>query len=498
MIDELIAERRRKLAKIREGGDPYPASVPRTATLAEARAAVSDGSSPGPFSVAGRVMSWRDQGKIAFADLDDGTGKLQIVLDTKELGADGLARAAATVDVGDFISVTGRPLVTKRGEPSIAASSVLIAAKSVRPVPATWYGLADAELRLRKRYLDLIADPSVRDLFQRKSAFWKSMRDELASAGFLDVETSVLEQVPGGADAEPFVTHHNALDQDFFLRISLELPLKKLLVGGFEKVFEIGRVFRNEGIDRDHLQDYTQMECYAAYWDHRRMMAFVAELYRAVAAATWGGTVTRWGDADLEWGGSWREVDYVDAFVAATGVNPLSADRTELLSLASKLKLPADATLGTGRLIDLVYKKTVRPTLVEPCFLVGHPLAISPLAKADPDRPGRALRFQVLAAGTEVGNGWSELNDPDEQRKRFEEQMKLRAAGDREAQRLDEDFIEALEYGMPPAAGFGLSERLFSIMADKPIRETVFFPPMRQENYQAPSTKSKTSSNDQT
>ncbi|MDO8469786.1 MAG: lysine--tRNA ligase [bacterium] len=478
MLDELIEERRRKLARVRAGADPYPATVARTETLAAARAAVLAGQHDAR-SVAGRVVSWRDQGKIIFADLDDGTGKLQVILDANELGSEMFSHLVETVDVGDFLSVTGNPLTTKRGEPSIAAVAATIAAKSLRPVPTTWYGLSDTELRLRKRYLDLIADPGVRELFRKKSSFWRAMREELVHAGFLEVETSVLEQVPGGADATPFVTHHNALDQDFFLRISLELPLKKLLVGGFEKVFEIGRIFRNEGIDRDHLQDYTQMECYAAYWDHQQMMAFVAGLYCHVAEATWGSTVTTFGDVILEWGGTWREVDYVDAFAAATGVNPLTADREALTAVAAKLALPVDPTLGTGRLIDLIYKKTVRPTLIEPCFLVGHPLIISPLAKADPDRPGRALRFQVLAAGTEVGNGWAELNDPDEQRKRFEEQMALREAGDEEAQRIDEDFIEALEYGMPPTAGFGLSERLFAVMADKPIRETVFFPPMR-------------------
>lgn len=479
MLDELIAERQRKLARVCESGEAYPASVPRTATLSDAKVAAVAGATTS-MSVVGRVMALRDQGKIVFADLDDGTGRLQAVFDASGMGDAAFAHLREIVDVGDFISVTGTPLMTKRGEPSISATAAVMAAKSVRPVPSTWYGLADTELRLRKRYLDLIADPAVKELFRRKSEFWRTMREEHLRAGFLEVETSVLEAVPGGADAEPFVTHHNALDQDFFLRISLELPLKKLLVGGFEKVFEIGRVFRNEGIDREHLQEFTEVECYAAWWDDRTMMEFTAGLCRATAKAAFGSTVTKFGDAELEWGGTWKEVDYADAFMAVTGVDPVTADRAALAALAGKLKLPVNGSLGVGRLIDLVYKKTVRPTLIQPCFLTGHPLAISPLAKADPARPGRALRFQALAAGTEVGNGWAELNDPAEQRKRFEAQMALRAAGDEEAQRIDEDFVEALEYGMPPAAGLGISERLFAVMADKPIRETVFFPPMRQ------------------
>lgn len=481
MLDELVAERRKKLAKVRETADPFPAAAARTHTLAAAREAIAGGTAPATFTVVGRCLALRDQGGIVFLDLDDGTGRLQAVLQEVDMGADRFGAFRDTVDIGDFLSLEGSALITKRGEPSLKVASYAIVGKSLRPVPTTWYGLSDTELKLRKRYLDLLANPDERELFRKKSAFWQALREGLTEGGFLEVETSVLEAVPGGADAEPFVTHHNALDQDFFLRISLELPLKKLLVGGYEKVFEIGRVFRNEGIDRDHLQDYTQMECYAAYWDERHMMAFVEALYERAAKAAWGEAATRYGDTTLSWAGPWPQVDYVSAFREATGIDPVAADRATLAAHAAKLKLPVEESLGRGRLIDLIYKKTIRPTLVQPCFLVGHPLVISPLAKENPARSGTALRFQVLAAGTEVGNGWAELNDPDEQRKRFEEQMALREAGDLEAQRIDEDFIEALEYGMPPAAGFGLSERLFAIMAGRPIRETVFFPPMRRE-----------------
>lgn len=303
----------------------------------------------------------------------------------------------------------------------------------------------------------------------------------MKSEGFLEVEMPVLEPVPGGAEAEPFVTHHNALDQDFYLRISLELPLKKMLVGGFESVFEIGRIFRNEGISREHLQDYTQMECYRSYWDYREMMKFVESMYKNVIKKTFGSSVRAWEGKKVDWGKKWKTVDYYEVFKKEAGIDLSRASDAELLKKAKSVGASVRAGMGRGRVIDLIYKKTVRPKLIDPCFLINPPVEVEPLAKRLEGDPSRVERFQVLAYGTELGKGFSELNDPRDQRSRFEEQMKLRAAGDEEAQRLDEDFLEALEYGMPPAAGFGMSERLFAVLLEKPVRETVIFPLMRRE-----------------
>lgn len=479
MIEEILKERARKRARYESHADPYPARVRRTHTVAEALKTFGARRKVNTMTLVGRVTALRDQGKIVFANLTDQSGTIQILLEQARTRPFPLLKE--TLDLGDFLEVKGAPVVTKRGTKSLAVRAGRVIAKSLRPVPATWYGLSDTETRLRKRYLDLLVHPETRDLFLKKERFWRAIRETLIEGGFHEMETGVLEAVPGGAEAEPFVTHHHALDTDFYLRISLELPLKRLLVGGFERVFEIGRVFRNEGIDREHLQDYTQMECYAAYWDDRAMMKFVETLYRRAVKAATGGLTTTFGKERLSWGGRWERVDYFEVFKERTGLDLAKATDEDLRAKAKALALAPEPHATRARLIDLIYKREVRPTLIAPSFLVGHPTEISPLAKEDPDRPGRALRFQVMAAGSEVGNGWAEQNDPVVQRARFEEQERARAAGDREAHRMDEDFIEALEYGMPPAAGFGLSERLFAIIMDKPIRETTLFPLMKKE-----------------
>jgi lysyl-tRNA synthetase class 2 len=291
----------------------------------------------------------------------------------------------------------------------------------------------------------------------------------------------VLESVPGGAEARPFITHHNALDQDFYLRISLELPLKKMLVGGIEKVFEIGRIFRNEGIDREHLQDYTQMECYSAYENYDDMMQFVEGMYKEVIRKLFGTLKMRIQDADIDWGASWPKVDYYEVFKKETGIDLRSATESTLREKAKVCGVFIEPHFKKGRIIDLIYKKLVRPTLIQPCFLINPPVEIEPLAKRLDEDKNRVARFQILALGTELGKGFSELNDPRDQRARFEEQMKLREGGDDEAQMIDEEFIEALEYGMPPAAGFGMSERLFAVLMGRPIRETVVFPLMKKK-----------------
>ncbi len=479
MLEDLIKDRRRKLDRYGEEA-AYPARVKRTLTIGEALknfAALARAKKK--ISLAGRIVSLRDQGKIIFADLRDGSGQIQVLIKKEE--TKDFARLRQSLDAGDFLSATGTLMKTKRGEKSLAAKEAALAAKGLRPVPKEWFGLENEEVRLRKRYLDAILNPELRELFAKKSAFWQTVRGNLAATGFLEVETPVLENVPGGAEAEPFVTHHKALDRDFYLRISLELPLKKMLVGGFEKVFEIGRIFRNEGIDREHLQDYTQMEVYWAYADYNDMMALTEKLYKNIVKSVSGSMKTKSGATTIDWSKKWPKYGYFELFKKYAGLDLKKVSVDELKKKAKELKVDFEPRAGRGRLIDLIYKKTVRPKLVQPCFLVNPPVEIEPLAKRVPGEPEKVERFQIMAAGTELGKGFSELNDPIDQRKRFEDQAALRAQGDQEAQMTSEDFLEALEYGMPPAAGFGMSERVFAVIMDKPIRETVFFPLMREE-----------------
>lgn len=306
------------------------------------------------------------------------------------------------------------------------------------------------------------------------------MRQFLSERGFLEMDMPILESTPGGAEAEPFVTHHNALDRDFFLRISLELPLKKMLVAGYEKVFEIGRIFRNEGISTTHLQDYTQMEFYWAYGDFEKLQKFLQEMYQHVLQETFGSLQISSGGVTCDWSGDWAQVNYLELFKEHTGLDLETCSDDDLKAYAQEQHIKVEDFAQRGRLIDLIFK-AVRKNIStdKPVFLINQPLELEPLAKRDPKNPKVVQRLQIVAYGTELGKGFGELNDPLDQRSRFEEQMKLRDAGDSEAQILDEDYLEAMEYGMPPAAGFGLSERLFSVLADKSIRETVIFPPMK-------------------
>lgn len=479
MIEDLIQERRKKAENFKAAGfSLYPAEVkprhPLAAVLQNFRK-LRRGKKT--VTAAGRITGLRNQGGVFFADLKDESGSVQLVAKKEDLANYELFRD--NLDIGDFVEASGAVFATKRGEKSIQVKKLRLLGKALRPVPSEWYGLHDTETRIRKRYLDVLAHPELRDLFIKKANFWETFRAELKKAGFLEVETPVLEQVTGGADAEPFVTRHNALGADVYLRISLELPLKKLLVAGFEKVFEIGRIFRNEGIDREHLQDYTQIEFYWAYKDYFGLMKFVEKLYKTVIRTTAGKLVTSCGGTTINWSKMWPAVDYYAAFEKYAALNLKNATEESLRAKAAEEKLDPEKHLGRGRLIDLLFKKLVRPHLVQPCFLINPPADVEPLAKRHRKDPDKVERFQIVACGTELGKGFSELNDPIDQRKRFEEQMKLRAAGDKEAQMLDEDFIEALEYGMPPAAGFGVSERLFAVLMNKPIRETVIFPLMR-------------------
>ncbi|MEP7162888.1 MAG: lysine--tRNA ligase [Candidatus Moraniibacteriota bacterium] len=483
MREDILKTRLEKKERLEKAfSTAYPEKTKRTHTSAEAlRDFDALVKSETVVSLAGRVRSLRVMGKIAFVHIEDGSGKIQVFLSIEKVGEEAFKNFKENIEIGDFISVTGTLFVTKAEEKTLSATEWQILGKAILPIPTEHFGLENEEERLRRRYLDLLVNPEVKELFVKKNAFWQTVRIFLSEKNFLEVQTPVLEHIPGGAEAEPFVTHHNALDQDFYLRISLELSLKRLLVGGYERVFEIGRVFRNEGIDREHLQEFDHMEFYAAYMDFETGCRLVEGLYRGIAQTVAGESmVSVYAGEKIDWKKPFARVDYFEAFQKETGID-LSEEVsvTDLQKKADELKIKYDPKVGKGRLIDLVYKKTVRPKLVQPTLLVGHPIEVSPLAKLDPKNPRRTLRMQPIAAGSELGNGFSELNDPVDQRKRFEEQMKLREAGDKEAQMLDEDFLEALEYGMPPAFGFGMSERLFAILMDRSIRETVIFPPLR-------------------
>lgn len=478
-IEELRAVRVQKLEDLKKAGiEPYPVHTNRThhvgAALENFEAFSLQGTT---VSLAGRVRSIRTHGKLAFADLEDESGKIQLMFREETL-ADKF-KVIDLLDLGDFLQAEGVLILSKTGQKSLEVKNFVLLSKSLRPIPTEHFGLEDLETRLRKRYLDLIANPETRALFVKKSMFWKIIREFLEQRGFLEVNLNVLEPVPGGAEAEPFITHHNALDRDFYLRISLELPLKKLLVGGYERVFEIGRIFRNEGVSTEHLQDYMQMEFYWAYADYDQLMQMTQEMYQAIIQNITGGLKSTYDGNEIDWSGNWPKVHYFEIFKEKTGLDLNSVTLDELKAYAKAEHIKMDDNQGWGRVVDLIYKKKVRPTLIQPCFLINPPVEIEPLAKKDPKNPKEVQRMQILAGGTELGKGFSELNDPIDQRERFEAQMKLREAGDSEAQMLDEDFVEALEFGMPPAAGFGLSERLFSVILDKSIRETQFFPPTK-------------------
>lgn len=495
-LEDILAARKQKLDNIKKAGvDPYPSTANRTHTNQQALDDF-DSLTDKPITLVGRIRGWRDMGKIIFAHIEDGSGRIQVLFKSGDVGEDKLKFLLKNFDIGDFIEVTGRLFKTKTGEKTLAVGTehrsvqnkdrsmtcpYRMLAKSLRPIPSEHFRLNDEETRLRKRYLDILTNPEAKDIFIKKNKFWSSMREFLVEKGFLEVEMPILESVTGGAEAEPFVTHHNALGRDFYLRISLELPLKKMLVAGYEKVFEIGRIFRNEGISTEHLQDYTQMEFYWAYGDFEKLMEFLQQMYQHVISETFGALKVTSNNIEVDWSGHWPRHDYLKLFSEHTGLDLMKAPDDELMKYADKSHINYENFARRGRLIDLIFKKKVRPSIKsdKPGFLINQPLELEPLAKRDPKNPKVVQRVQIIAYGTELGKGFGELNDPVDQRLRFEEQMQLRAAGDKEAQMLDEDYVEAMEYGMPPAAGFGLSERLFAVLMDKSIRETIVFPPMK-------------------
>ncbi len=472
-----------KLKKLRELGiNPYPSSFPKTHTISDSLKSLGK-----KVKTAGKIFSYREHGNIAFADLKDETGKIQIFFQKKLLGDQ--YKNIELLDLGDFIGVEGKVVKTVAGEISIAPTSFVLLTKSLSPLPSEHFGLKDPETKFRKRYLDLILNPELREIFRKKNLFWQTIREYLVKDGGLEVETPVLVNTTGGADARPFTTHHNALDIDVYLRISPELYLKRLLVGGYEKVFEIGRIFRNEGTSDEHLQDYTQMEMYWAYKDYEWLMDFVERMTQEVIKKVFGSLKTKWKDHIIDWAGKWPRVEFMKLLSDRWEVDVEEMSVKQLDDLAKKLKVKIEPNLGRGRILDHLYKKTIRPYLIQPMYVINHPVEVEPLAKRLESNPNNVQRMQILAMGSELGKGFSELNDPIDQYGRFQEQQALRNAGDEEAQMMDEDFVEALEYGMPPAAGFAYSERFFAMLVDKPVREMVFFPIARPESKSSENNK---------
>jgi lysyl-tRNA synthetase, class II len=481
-LEDIIAFRKKKLQAFLEAGqNPYPSHTGRTHSNSQPLEQF-DALQGQSLTLVGRIRSLRAMGKLTFIHIEDGTGRIQVLLKADDLGEEKFKFFNDNFDLGDFVEVTGTLFKTKTEEKTLQAKGYKILAKALLPLPSEHYGLEDPELKLRKRYLDILLDPETKHLFIKKNKFWASMRNFLENEGFLELQMPVLESTPGGAEAEPFVTHHNALDRDFFLRISLELPLKKMLVAGYEKVFEIGRIFRNEGMSATHLQDYTQIEFYWAYADFGQLMQFCQEMYQHVIKETFGLLQIASEGQMCDWSGDWKKVDYIKLFEEHTNLNLEQATDNDLKKYATAQHIPLEDHAQRGRMIDVIFKQIrVKIGWDKPVFLINQPLELEPLAKRDEKNPKVVQRMQIIAYGTELGKGFGELNDPTDQRARFEMQMKLREAGDKEAQMLDEDYLEAMEYGMPPAAGFGVSERLFSMLAGKPIRETVVFPPMKDK-----------------
>ena len=476
------ADRLKKLEALQAlGVDPYPALAHRDHKVSEVIAKFSQlEKKAASFFLSGRLRSLRTHGNLTFANLEDFSGNIQIALSKKDLGDESYKNFVKLIDSGDFIEINGSCFVTHKGEESVLVKSWRLLTKALRPIPDAWYGLKDEEELFRKRYLDILLNPETKQMVLTRAKFWQATRQFLLDRGFIEVETPVLENTTGGADARPFVTHHNALDMDVYLRISMgELWQKKLMVAGLEKTFEIGRQFRNEGMDAEHLQDYSQMEFYWAYANYEMGMELVEEMYKYIAQEAFGTLKFKIKGFEIDLGKKWERYDYRETVLNMTGIDVLKASEKEIKAKLDELKVEYDPKgFNITRAMDNLWKYC-RKQIAGPGFLVGTPITVSPLAKRDEKHPDLAQKFQPIIAGSEVGNGYSELNNPIDQDMRFKEQQSLREAGDDEAQMYDHDFVEALEYGMPPTCGFGFSERLFSFLMDKTSRECQIFPLMK-------------------
>ncbi len=493
-LNELMLRRRQELEELcRLGIDPYPYSFPRNAFSREIIEAFRDDAPPRTVAIAGRIMSKRKMGKATFCHIQDSQGKIQIYLKKDDLGP--LYDAFRLFDIGDIVGVEGFVFRTRMGEISVHARKLVLLAKSLRPLPipketkdehgniVVHDPFSDKELRYRQRYVDLVVNPHVRDVFIKRARIISTMRKFFEDQGYLEVETPILQPLYGGAFARPFITHHNTLDIDMYLRVANELYLKRLIVGGFDGVFEFAKDFRNEGMDRTHNPEFTMLEVYVAYKDYIWMMEMVEQMIAQVAMAVNGSMKVRLGGNEIDFTPPWRRMTMFEAIQRFTGIMLRGKTDEELRAVAKEMHLEIPPGEGAGAIIDEIFSEKVEPYLVQPTFIMDYPVEMSPLAKRHRSEPGLVERFEAIVNGQEICNAFSELNDPLDQRARFEEQMKARARGQAEVQPLDEDFLRALEYGMPPTAGLGVGiDRLTMLLTgQESIRDVILFPQMKPE-----------------
>jgi len=501
-ISEQQAIRREKLDQLKElHVNPYPyeynVSHHTKEILKGTESYLSDSPDDAPrVSVAGRVMTRRIMGKASFFTLQDSKGTIQVYIRRDDVGVTEYNNVfKKMVDIGDFVGIKGFVFKTRTGETTIHAEEFTFLGKTLRPIPTPkeveneqgekvrYDSFTDKEQRYRQRYVDLVVNPEVRETFRIRTRMVQTMRDFMNKRGYLEVETPILQPVYGGAAAKPFVTHHNALDMDLYLRIANELYLKRLIVGGFDGVYEFSKDFRNEGLSRFHNPEFTQVELYVAYKDYNWMMEFMEEMIEAVALELHGSTIVTVGENEIDFKRPWPRIPMYEAIEKATGLDLSDKEVDEIRAIAKKLHIEVDESMGKGKLIDEIFGETVEPKLIQPTFITDYPIEMSPLAKKHRNKEGLVERFEAICNGKEIANAFTELNDPVDQRERFEEQARLRAEGDDEAMTVDEDFLRAIEYGMPPTAGIGIGiDRLAMIMTNSDsIRDVLFFPQMRPE-----------------
>ncbi|MEA3406843.1 MAG: lysine--tRNA ligase [Chloroflexota bacterium] len=478
-------QRMEKLDRLQERGiEPYPARGERTHTTAEALEAFREGQDAPHVAVAGRLMSIRVMGKSTFAHVRDGSGRLQIYLRHDTLGEENYELFCDEIDIGDFVQVEGDLFRTRTGEITVHVAAWNLLAKALRPLPEKFHGLRDTETRYRQRYLDLIANEDVREIFATRTRLITALRRFLDERGFLEVETPILQPIYGGAAARPFTTYHNALDRTLYLRIADELYLKRLIIGGFDRVYEIGHNFRNEGISTEHNPEFTVMELYQAYADYHDMMALVEEMYFSIAAEVLGGPVLTFEGQEIDLTPPWKRMTMRRAILQESGIDiEVYSDYGGLWSAILEKGVHVTEQPNWGKLVEKLFDETVEPTLIQPTFIMDYPIEISPLAKKKPDSPRFVERFEYFIGGLECGNAFTELNDPLDQRERFAAQKRAAREGDEEAHPMDEDFIVAMEYGMPPTGGLGIGiDRMIMLFTDQSsIREVILFPLLREK-----------------
>ena len=488
MSTDQIQQRHENLKSLRElGVEPYPYRFPVTHSTARARKGFEDLSASGEeIAVAGRLLSIRGHGKSTFGHIQDAAGRIQVYFKLNVMGEAGY-RVVKLLDVGDWIGVRGTLFRTRMGEITVEVHELTLLAKCLRPLPEKWHGLKDTETRYRRRYLDLIVNEDTRRTFRTRAALVRALRRRLDEAGFLEVDTPVLQPIYGGAFARPFVTHHETLDMDLYLRISDELYLKRLIVGGLERVYEIARDFRNEGIDRTHNPEFTMLEFYQAYADYEDMMAVTEELISGAVSEATGSHQVAYRDHTIDFSPPWRKVRYFDALLEATGMDLSAADENEVREAAGRLGIDLEGKVGLGHAVDEIFSETVEPNLIQPTFVTDFPYELSPLAKRHRSDERVVERFELFVAGMELANAFSEQNDPGEQAAAFARQASLRERGDQEAQVTDQDYLRALETGMPPTGGVGIGvDRLVMVATGaQNIREVILFPLLRPETQES-------------